>query len=160
MSALTDYTFVMDRFNAKVDYRESSECWNWKASTGSGYGKIKFGPKYVGAHRLMYQMFYGPIPQGLFVCHRCDNPKCVNPRHLFVGTNSENIQDAISKGRTWRSNNQGEHNPRATLTESDVLDIRRKRKQGLSFATINKDYPVGRTAIQDCAIGGRKWKHI
>ena len=87
-----------DRIRAKVSIDKRTDCWNWTGATANGYGVLNFGGQ-VRAHRLAYETFVGPIPDGLLVCHRCDNPRCVNPGHLFVGTNSDNTRDMVSKGR-------------------------------------------------------------
>ncbi len=89
------------RFWAKVGKTEG--CWLWKGRrTESGYGHfgIRSG-KMCRAHRFSFELAYGPIPSGMYICHHCDNPPCVRPDHLFVGTNSDNAKDAIAKGRPW-----------------------------------------------------------
>ena len=96
------------RFNEKV--RKTDGCWLWTASVVSdGYGQMWLGRTMVRAHRLSYEIHKGPVPKGLFVCHRCDVPRCVNPDHLFVGTNQDNQRDSASKGRTRNANPSKTH---------------------------------------------------
>ena len=96
----------IDRLWQKID--KTDGCWLWTGGlTTSGYGILYTSkqdkPRRRLAHRLMYEIEHGPIPDGLFVCHRCDNPPCVNPDHLFLGTASDNMQDMLSKGRQGRA---------------------------------------------------------
>jgi hypothetical protein len=96
------------RFWSKVDQRGPDECWEWTASRNQfGYGQIMLGAYGTGgkarpffAHRIAWELIHGPIETGLFVLHRCDNPPCVNPAHLFLGDQSDNMKDAHAKGRT------------------------------------------------------------
>lgn len=90
---------ALKRFEANYVPVTESGCWLWTGSSRKGYGRLRYQSKMLGAHRFSYLMFKGEIPKGLFVCHRCDVTECVNPDHLFLGTNSENLKDAFNKGR-------------------------------------------------------------
>lgn len=99
---------VADRFWERVEVADSDECWEWQGSCfPKGYGQMWVGPKGSGTmcrtHRLSWWMHRGPIPDGLKILHHCDNPPCVNPSHLFLGTNDDNMEDMVSKGRSrWQ----------------------------------------------------------
>jgi hypothetical protein len=100
---------------------KSDGCWEWSKCRGvSGYGRIQINQKSVEAHRFSYEMHYGPIPEGMCVCHHCDNPACVRPDHLFLGTHGDNANDKINKGRQPA----GEQLPQTKLTDSQVCLIR------------------------------------
>jgi hypothetical protein len=93
-----------ERFNKKYIINDVTDGWEWTAALNNiGYGMFRWASnKMRSAHRVSYELFNGPIPDGMAVCHKCDNPKCVNPKHLWVGTLKQNAQDMVAKGRSGR----------------------------------------------------------
>lgn len=102
----------MERFFKKID--KTKTCWLWTAGLRgkSGYGAFKLNGKVIDAHRVSYEIHKGEIPKGMYVCHTCDNRKCVNPEHLFLGTAKDNHQNAVDKGRVifgWNTEKLKKH---------------------------------------------------
>lgn len=121
----------------------------------SGYGELTIDRKFVLAHRLSYELSFGPIPDGLIVRHKCDNPPCVDPDHLEVGTHSDNFRDRDERGRTAR----GMTNGTAKLTDEDVRKIRQMRSDGWTYAELAALCGVGTTTIGR-VVKGTHWRHV
>jgi len=143
------------RFWEAVDV--SGDCWEWRGSTrGHGYGALRVNGRTTSAHRFSYELAYGPIPDGLFVCHHCDNPPCVNPAHLFIGTCKDNTRDMLSKGRGNRP--KGVRISRAKLTEDDVRYIRRMRGE-IGQKELAERFGVSQGNISSIQLK-RIWEHV
>lgn len=151
-----------ERFWSHVSPEPNTGCWLWDGSSHPrGYGCFYDG-KTRRAHRYAWALTVGPVPPGLFVCHRCDTPACVNPAHLFLGTPSDNAADAASKGRLHLQTApvKGEAHWQHVLTDEIVVWIRRVARAGtMTSGQVADRLGVSRTVVQDIAIG-RKWKHI
>lgn len=152
------------RFWSHVDAseRNHAKCWPWTGGlTRQGYARFSIGRIWYRASRVALTIVHGPLPEPLLdVLHRCDNPACVRPSHLFTGTHLENIHDMVAKGRYGRRNLSGEENPRSVLTEADVRHILAtftgKRGQLAAFA---RTYGVTSTTIEG-VVRNRTWRHI
>jgi hypothetical protein len=144
-----------ERFWSKVE--KGPDCWIWKGSAlkppRHAYGQICAGGhqgKLLLAHRVAYELLVGPIPDGMSVLHRCDNPRCVNPAHLFLGTQSENTKDAVTKNRWTQHGEPGEENPSAVLTWPQVDSIRELYRKGdASLSELAQRFGVGKSTIHD-----------
>ena len=147
------------RFMDKVLVTEGCHVWLGNIHT-NGYGTMIVNRKRRYAHRLAYTIANGPIPVGLYVCHKCDNHACVNPAHLFAGTQKDNIQDMDRKGRRVNSPLHGESHHRAKLNEEQVRSIRAEYDSGIETTTsLGDKYRVSRGTIQ--FIGTRQtWRHL
>ena len=148
---------VETRFWKYVEKRDPAECWPWIGkAVQKGYGVINDGGHLIRAHRLSFAIHKGPIASGLFVCHSCDNRLCVNPHHLFLGTNKENLQDASRKGRmSW-----GERHYCSTLTQKDVEKIfHLKRTTSLLQREIAEQFGIRQSAVSRI-LAGVRWKNI
>jgi hypothetical protein len=155
------------RFWDKVDITWPDECWNWQASKmGRGYGQFFLGQEdetkiLIGAHRFAYLECHGPIPDDKVVCHKCDNPACVNPFHLWLGTSSENSRDMHRKGR-WKLKDRaiGQDAAGAKLTDANVIDIRRRYADGgVTQDQLAEEHGVCQAHIARI-INGRSWRHL
>lgn len=150
------------RFWSRVD--KSGECWVWKGSvTPPGYGRIGYDGKRGYAHRLSWELANGPIPDGMFVLHRCDNRVCVRPEHLFLGTQSDNMADMDAKGRrvmpTPEQQLRGEAHPWAKFTESEVKEIRRLWEAGCTQGAIARRFRTTQSYVSEI-VSRRKWAHV
>jgi hypothetical protein len=146
---------MLDRFFDKVSFEPNSGCWLWTATVDScGYGLFGIGGSgnTRRAHRVSYELFKEPIKTGLKVCHKCDTPSCVNPDHLFCGTDADNMKDRDSKQRTAR----GVKNGKAKLDEMQVAKIRGDLR---SERTIAAALNISRGTV-NAIRSGRTWKHI
>jgi hypothetical protein len=139
-----------------------NECWEWTGQTvRGGYGRVGWRGRKVLAHRLSYELYVGHVPEGMHVCHSCDNPRCVRPSHLFVGTRQDNIDDMVRKGRQntggWRTG--GERNAMAKLDWAAVVEIRGKYEpRTYSLSRLAREYGVTVATIHD-VVRGRSWRN-
>lgn len=145
------------RFLEKVN--KTDGCWLWTASTRSGYGAIKYNNKVEGAHRISYILYKGEINDGLFVCHTCDNPSCVNPDHLFLGSNSDNMKDAFDKGRLnipiGRQYKLGSKPINRLLSDNEAKNIREliKNRGKKTLLNISQEENIPYSTIKDISCG-------
>jgi hypothetical protein len=147
---------LIDAFIKHFTAGEPGTCWEWQGRRAStGYGRVSVNNTYVLAHRASYLVHYGEIPDGMEVCHTCDNPPCVNPNHLFIATHLANMTDASHKGRC----HPGELTANAKLTASDVREIRRLRQDGWKLADLAAKFNVSQPNIT-AILNRQTWRHI
>ncbi len=159
----------------------TDHCWLWTgAHITSGYGHFEVNGHHYLAHRTAWELAHGPIPAGLIVCHRCDNPTCVRPDHLFIGTQSDNIHDMITKGRAgstqhperlahgkdhWTNQHpekvrRGEGSNMAKLRERDVIAIRRLyREAGMRQVDLGQKFGISQAVISSIVLR-KTWRHV
>ena len=160
---------IEERFWSKVD--TSGECWVWTASTRNGYGQFSVQHGIIRkAHRVGWELTFGPIPNEMHVCHHCDNPLCVRPAHLFLGTHAENMRDMVAKGRSAAGERNGAHgHPEAhplkrggrpgLLTEAGVCELRRLHREGASYKSLAALFGISYGHAWNVCCG-RRWMHL
>lgn len=136
----------------KIKVDPESGCWLWVSHLSQGYGVASFNKIRMRAHRFMYLLYKGEIPEDLHVCHTCDNRQCANPDHLFLGAPADNVADMIQKNR----NQKGQTHYRSHLTEDQVKDIHADTRP---YTEIGKSYNITPTAVQKIK-QGITWKHL
>lgn len=135
---------------------KTESCWIWTGPRNrSGYGVTGVRGIPSLAHRLLWEMLNGEIPPGMFICHRCDIPSCINPKHLFLGTPKDNSQDMVRKNRVSRP--IGELHPQAKIKNRDVRKIRSLAARGISQASIAKMYNMHQASIS-YMVNGKTWR--
>ena len=147
---------VYDRFWSKARIGLPDACWEWTGARTHGYGAMRFLGNQMSTHRIAYLLEVGGIPPGLFVCHRCDNRSCCNPRHLFLGTPVDNVADMIAKGRRADT---GLKNGAARLTLEEVIAIRMETVKRGSAKALSHKYGVSKNTIYR-VLRGETWRRF
>lgn len=148
---------VEGRFWSRMERGDG--CWLWKGSRMTkGYGKFKASGVQVSTHRAAWMLTHGEIPAGLYVCHRCDNPPCCNPAHLFLGTNADNQRDAMSKGRHrfGTTSSPGLANPAAKLTPDAARCILARRRDGATLKQVGLEFEISARQVGE-VLNGTHW---
>ena len=152
---------LAERFWSKVEKGDPLECWEWTAFTlddRGGYGQFRVGGAsgaMIGAHRVAWELVNGEIPDGMCILHSCDNPPCVNPGHLFLGTKTDNAEDRDQKGRTQK----GDDHAMAKITSDDVIEIREGFARGEKQEHLASRFGVSRSNVS-LILARKTWKHV
>lgn len=143
-------------FMMSFTIKGKKNCWEWvNANVKNGYGIVEYDKKKMSAHRLSFLFHKGEIPEHQDVCHSCDNRRCVNPEHLFLGSRAVNMQDSLKKGRFP----VGENSVQSKITEKDVKEIRKMREKKIKYKEISCIYGITEQSICDL-VKRRTWKHV
>lgn len=160
--AYDDFMTLLEKFNRYLpNILEENKCWEWTGAIDAyGYGSFYFKRKSYKSHRLMYEIHYAEPLNNLHCLHKCDNRKCVNPLHLFSGTNLDNVKDKIEKGRCYTGNQKGEKNGASKLKDSNVIKIRNLYKTGnYTITKLGKIYNVNRSTIS-YIVNNKTYTHL
>jgi hypothetical protein len=138
---------------------DDNKCWEWLGTLdGSGYGQFSFNGKMQRSHRVAWMYPNYVIPDGMVICHSCDNPACCNPKHLWLGTNQENMDDMVAKNRS--PNSRGERNPNVKLTSEMVAEIRNRfATEKIRKINLAREYGIGNSQIHRI-LSNEHWKEI
>lgn len=153
---------LLERFEVKYIPEPNTGCWLWLGTyMGAGYGQWQTGGVKKYSHRWAYEIYVGPIPDGQVVCHRCDNPACVNPAHLFVGSMRDNSLDMFRKGRCalTRNTRKGSKHGRSKLTEDQIANMRRLHASGMPYRDMAKTFSVS-VSLVGKIVTGTIWTHV
>lgn len=146
------FNYIVERFNSKVNKNKEDECWEWTGSYFTyGYGYLGIAGKNISATRISFAIHNNKTPGKFFVCHKCDNPKCVNPEHLYLGTPQDNMNDMKNRGRSLR----GERSPSSKLSNEDVQQIKNRYRNGEYQRTLAEEFGVAREHVNKI-INGKK----
>lgn len=150
---------LKDKILENIKINDDTGCWEWQRSKDTkGYGLTGWEGKLEKAHRMAYQAFVSKIPKGMCVLHKCDNRCCCNPKHLFLGTNKDNVDDRVRKGRSAKRH--GENNPSVKLTAAEVAFLKDFLPlRAIPQKRVAEIFGVSNSAINKILLG-QTWKHI